>query len=68
MTDFVRGCEEALQTILQCADIMHNANRDISNMKGRWRGDNELEFQIKQLKQQSDVLSNSCTKLGMVSI
>ena len=35
---------------------------------GLWRGDYELESNIQQLKEKSDILSNSCTKLAMVTL
>ena len=35
---------------------------------GLWRGDKTLESSMQILKEKSDVLSNSCTKLAMVRI
>jgi hypothetical protein len=58
--------EDVLKGLIEAVEIINSQGR--SPQFGLWKGDENLSHNFIQLKQQSERLSHSCTKVGLVDI
>jgi hypothetical protein len=58
--------EEVLKGLVQAVEIINTQGK--SPQFGLWKGDENLSHNLLQLKQQSERLSSSCTKVGLVRL